>query len=96
MPIDNVKKPTLLSIRLRTAITTQQLAKAASVGSTETYLVEIGGFVERAIGEKVIAAFSLLSGTTYTLDDIRFQHVSTPVPQHKELCDLPTMKHSAS
>ena len=45
---------------------------------TQAYVVEIGGFAERAVAEKVVRAFSVLSGTAYTLDDIRLQNVSTP------------------
>jgi hypothetical protein len=35
--------------------------------------------VEREVAEKVIKAFSQLSGTLYTLDDVRLQNVSMPI-----------------
>ncbi len=89
-----MKKPTLLSIRQQTKITTQEIAQQAGVSLTETYVVEIGGFADRAIAEKVLRAFSQLSGTAYTLDDIRLQNVSTPVAQRSQLSDLPTTKHA--
>ena len=89
-----MKKPTLLSLRQHTKITTQDLAQQAGVSLTEAYVVEIGGFADRAIAEKVIRAFSQLSGTTYTLDDIRLQNVSIPISQRSQLSDLPTTKQT--
>ncbi len=43
--MDGKKKPTLLRLRQKTSITTQQLAFEAGVSLTEAYVVEIGGFV---------------------------------------------------
>ncbi len=90
MSMQKTNKPTLLSLRQRTTITTQDLAQKAGVSLTQAYIVEIGGFAEKAVAEKVIAAFSLLSGMRYTLNDIRLQNVSTPVAQRAALADLPT------
>lgn len=69
------KKPTLLSIRQRTAISSEQLAQAAGVSLSETYVVEIGGFTHEDVAKKVMAAFVKLSGMYYTLDDIRLHNV---------------------
>ncbi len=88
--MNTTKKPTLLSLRQQTMITTQELALKAGVSLTEAYIVEIGGFADRTIAEKVLSAFSLLSGMSYTLNDIRLQNVSTPVAQRAGLADLPT------
>ena len=88
--MNTTKKPTLLSLRQQTTITTQDLALKAGVSLTEAYIVEIGGFADRTIAEKVLSAFSLLSGMQYTLNDIRLQNVSTPVAQRAGLADLPT------
>jgi hypothetical protein len=71
------KKPTLLGIRQQTDITTQQLAHEAGVSLTETYVVEIGGFVQKDIAARVVAAFVKLSGMYYTLDDIRLHNASS-------------------
>ncbi len=92
--MDKTKKPTLLSLRQQTKITTQELVRQAGASLTEAYVVEIGGFADRAIAEKVLRAFSQLSGTAYTLDDIRLQNVSTPVVQRSQLSDLPTTKQA--
>ena len=92
--VNKTKKPTLLSIRQHTQITTQELAQQAGVSLTDAYVVEIGGFADRTIAEKVVRAFSQLSGTPYTLDDIRLQNVSTPVTQRSQLSDLPTTKQA--
>ena len=94
--MDKKKKPTLLSLRQKTTITTQEVAQRAGVSLTQAYVVEIGGFTERAIAEKVIRAFSVLSGTHYTLDDIRLQNVSTPTILRAKLSDLETSKHPIS
>jgi predicted transcriptional regulator len=88
------KKPTLLRLRQQTSISTQQLAREAGVSLTEAYVVEIGGFTDRAIAERVIKAFSRLSGTAYMLDDIRLQNVSAPVSQRSRISDLPTAKQA--
>ncbi|MBA2677054.1 MAG: hypothetical protein H0U76_01435 [Ktedonobacteraceae bacterium] len=69
------KKPTLLSIRQRTRISTEQVAKEAGVSLTEVYVVEIGGFVKKEVATRVLAAFVRLSGMYYTLDDIRLHNV---------------------
>ena len=92
--MDEAKKPTLLRLRQQTSISTQELAREAGVSLREAYIVEIGGFANREIAEKVIMAFSQLSGTLYSLDDIRLQNVSTPVSQRAKFSDLPTTKQT--
>ena len=77
------KKPTLLSIRQRTQISTEQLAEEAGVSLTEVYVVEIGGFVKKEVASRVIAAFVKLSGVYYTLDDIRLHNVPSTRTYHK-------------
>jgi len=94
--MDRKKKPTLLRLRQKTSITTQQVALEAGVSLTEAYVVEIGGFVDREIAEKVITAFSRLSGTHYTLHDIRLHNVSPPAFSKAGICDLPTTKHTTT
>lgn len=89
-----IRKPTLLSLRQQTKITTQEVADKAGVSLTQAYVVEIGGFTDREIAEKVIRAFSYLSGMHYTLDDIRLQNVSTPMMKRASIDDLPTTKHA--
>ena len=66
----NDTKPTLLSLRRGTGLTTEQLAQLAGVTLGKTYTVEIGGFVDPAIAKRVVAAFATLSGTPCTLNDI--------------------------
>lgn len=76
----NEKKPTLLSIKHRTGITTEQLATEAGVTLGQAYTVEIGGFVDREVAERVLNAFTKLTGLHYTLDDIQLQNVQSRVP----------------
>ncbi len=92
MVLDAVEKPTLLSIRLKTGINTQQLADMAGVKLAEAYVVEIGGFVGKEVAEKVLTAFSQLSGIMVHLNDIRLHNVSESVSRNTSLCDLPTTK----
>lgn len=77
------KKPTLLSIRHRTDITSGQLALAAGVSLRDTYTVEIGGFARTDIAERVLDAFSRLTGTTYTLNDIKLHNVAPVKPERQ-------------
>ncbi|MBA2680051.1 MAG: hypothetical protein H0U76_16845 [Ktedonobacteraceae bacterium] len=76
----NAKKPTLLSIKQRTGITTEQLAAEAGVTLGQAYTVEIGGFVDREIAESVVKAFTKLTGLQYTSDDIQLQNVPPRLP----------------
>ncbi len=94
--MDGKKKPTLLRLRQKTSITTQQLATEAGVSLTEAYVVEIGGFVDRKVAEKVVTAFSRLSGTCYTLNDVRLQNVSPHASSKAGFSDLPTTKHATT
>lgn len=73
--VNQTKKPTLLSLRQKTDMTTQQLAQHAGVSLTEAYVVEIGGFVDQETARRVVVAFSQLSGMHCTIDDIRLQNV---------------------
>jgi hypothetical protein len=68
------QKPTLLSIRQHTNVTTEQLAREAGVTLTEAYAVEIGAFVQEDIASKVLMAFSHLTGKTLALTDIRINN----------------------
>jgi hypothetical protein len=74
----NERKPTLLSIKQKAhrKVTTEQLAKEAGVTLGQAYTVEIGGFVDADTAERVVAAFTKLTGMHYTLDDIQLQNVS--------------------
>ena len=79
------KKPTLLSIKHGTGITTEQLAAEAGVTLGQAYTVEIGGFVDRDLAERVVSAFAKLTGLHYTLDDIQLQNVSPKLPGQRAI-----------
>jgi hypothetical protein len=81
--MEKQKKPTLLSIRQQTQIGTEQIAREAGVSVAEAYVVEIGGFTQKDVAARVLAAFVKLSGTHYTLDDIRLHNVP-PVPKRSK------------
>ncbi len=78
----NERKPTLLSIKQRThiRINTEQLAQEAGVTLGQAYTVEIGGFVDIATAERVVAAFTRLTGMHCSLDDIQLQNVPPKLP----------------
>lgn len=83
--MDQKKKPTLLSIRQQTNISTEQLAREAGVSLAEVYVVEIGGFAKKDVAARVVAAFVKLSGLHYMLDDIRLHNVPSESKQSKRL-----------
>lgn len=61
----------LLELRREANLTSQQLADAAGVSLSQSYTVEIGGFVDQTTAEKVIRAFSLLTNSSHTLDEFQ-------------------------
>lgn len=65
-----ITKPTLLVARRAHDIPSRTIAETAGVSLADEYLMEIGGMVSEEIATKVLAAFSKLTGTTYTLADI--------------------------
>ena len=81
--MEKQKKPTLLSIRQQTQISTEQIAQEAQVSLAEVYVVEIGGFARKDVANRVLAAFVKLSGMHYTLEDIRLHNVPPATKQNK-------------
>jgi len=66
------EKPTLLVLRRKTRISSDDLARAAGVPLALSYAVEIGGFCHKETALKVLAAFNSLSHSNYALADIRW------------------------
>ncbi len=70
------EKPTLMQLRRSynqnadTPITSQQLAQAAQVSLSDEFLVELGRPVDAVVVNRVIGAFSTLTGQHYTLADV--------------------------
>jgi hypothetical protein len=64
-------KQTLLDIKRRTNITTQEIAERAHLPIADVFVVETGGFSSRETAQKVVTAFNQLSGMRVMLDDIR-------------------------
>jgi hypothetical protein len=65
------EKPTLLSIKQTTTVTTASIAQQAHLSIGDVYSVEIGGFSSKEKAEKVVQAFRVLSGLEIQIDDIR-------------------------
>ena len=66
-------KPTLLSIKRTTSITTRDIAERARLPISDVFVVETGGYSSRENTQRVIVAFNQLSGMHVTLDDIKIQ-----------------------
>jgi hypothetical protein len=70
------EKPTLMQLRrsynqnAQTPITSQHLAQVAQVSLSDEFLVELGRPVDAMVVNRVIGAFSTLTGQHYTLADI--------------------------
>jgi hypothetical protein len=63
--------PTLQDLRRKTQFTSRQVAEAARVPLRVEYAMEIGGIVTQENAKKVLAAFSHLTGTQYSLRDVQ-------------------------
>ena len=68
---DPSRMPTLQTLRRKTPLTSRQVAEAAGVPLRIEYLLEIGGIVTQGEAEQVLAAFSRLTGTEYSLHNVQ-------------------------
>ncbi len=82
---DQTALPTLQELRRKTALTSRQIAEAAQVPLRTEYLMEIGGRVEPQDAERVLEAFSQLTGETYSLNTVRVSlaHHTSPLPNKR-------------
>lgn len=78
--------PTLQELRRKTALTSRQIAEAAQVPLRTEYLMEIGGRVEPQDAERVLEAFSQLTGGTYSLNNVQINlaYHASYVPKNKQ------------
>ncbi len=60
----------LLALRRKTPWTSREVAEAAGVPLRIEYVMEIGGMVTTEDAEKVLAAFSQLTGQEYSLHNV--------------------------
>lgn len=69
-------------------ITMQQLAEVAGVSDKEVYFFEIGVLMDPEKKEKIVAAFSRLTGHPYQLSDFEYQPQkplpASPFPRREE------------
>lgn len=72
-----MSKPTLLSIRQKTTVTSIQLAEVAGLSLGQAYTVEIGGFTDEMNTQKVLDAFEKLTGQKLHLSDIRINSTAS-------------------
>lgn len=70
---DSSRLPTMQALRRKTPLTSRQVAEAAGVPLRVEYVLEIGGMVTQEDAEKVLAAFSRLTGEPYSLHNVQVQ-----------------------
>jgi len=84
--------PTLQALRRKTQLSSREVAEAAGVPLRIEYVMEIGGVVDQEDAEKVLAAFSRLTGHEYSL-----KTVSVNLTQHAaRLSDQPSRIRQAA
>src|SRR5450755_541899 len=64
-------RPTLQTARREAHLTSREVAEAAGVPLEIEYQMEIGGIVSQEDAEKILAAFSRLSGEACSLDTVQ-------------------------
>jgi hypothetical protein len=64
-------RPTLQAARREAHLTSREVAEAAGVPLKIEYQMEIGGIVSQEDAEKILAAFSRLSGEACSLDTVQ-------------------------
>jgi len=80
--------PTLQALRRKTPLTAREVAEAAEVPLRIEYVMEIGGMVSQQEAEKVLAAFSRLTGEVYSLTNVQVhltQHAARLSDQHPQV-----------
>ena len=71
-----MEKPTLLYLLLvEKPFTFKQIAKQAELPYQDVYNTVMGVTVTKEIAEKVMAAYSELTGVTYTLDTVDVKYI---------------------
>ena len=68
--VNGTGKPTLLSMKRKTTVTTQALAERARLPIADVFVVETGGYSSRENAQRVVTAFNQLSGMRLRLEDI--------------------------
>ena len=64
------ERPHFLALRQEHGFTSQQVAQEAGLSLSEEYRAEIGCAVEAEVAERVRAAFSRLTGQTWSLAEM--------------------------
>jgi len=75
--------PTLQELRRKTDVTSRQIAETSGVPLRTCYLMEIGGKVEPQDAQRILEAFSRLTGQTYSFSNVQV-HLLTHVFQEPE------------
>jgi hypothetical protein len=70
-------KQTLLDIKRKTNVTTQDIAERARLPIADVFVVETGGFSSTETAQRVVTAFNQLSGMRVMLEDIKIYSRAT-------------------
>ena len=83
---DKSALPSLQELRRKTNLTSRQIAEIANVPLRIEYLMEIGGSVEQKDAERILGAFSQLTGEAYSLSNVQVHllHHAFHVPKGKQ------------
>lgn len=87
-PFDPSRLPTLQALRRKTPLTAREVAETAGVPLRIEYVMEIGGLVSQQEAEKVLAAFSRLTGEPYSLTNVQVhlaQNAARLLDQHPQV-----------
>jgi hypothetical protein len=63
------ERPRFLTLRRESGLTSEQVAKEARLSLSDEYRAEIGSAIEPEIAARILAAFSMLTGKPWTMQE---------------------------
>lgn len=64
------EQPRFLTLRRESGLTSEQVAQAAKLSLSDEYRAEIGCAIEPEMAARILAAFSILTGKGWTMQEI--------------------------
>ena len=62
--------PLFLTVRRDSGLTSQEVVQEAGLSLSDEYRAEIGSAIEAHLAEQIVAAFSRLTGKTWSVDEM--------------------------
>ncbi len=79
------ERPLFLVLRRNSGLTSQQVAQEAGLSLADEYRAEIGSAIEAHLAERIVAAFSRLTGKTWSVAEMAISiRKDTPYGQHQQ------------